>query len=719
MNKRRSSLFGAGHDKTPSIEIVGVDEEAERRGRVRIQKRVSLGHGHTHGATEGVVNSPSVGSAAAGVSNNSMAGYSAAQLAEHYANCMKLSAENKINVKNAFHLQLIDYMAEVMKTKKKSEMDNFQAASCALDASAKIYAYRVDSVHSDTLKLAGGVGKNSEDNKVKGGNDDDMDRNQGGDGDDDDDVKKKVRRKKKSATIEKNLNNINCAKFDLEFDVDPLFKKTSAQFDSGGGGGQFLCNLYMRDDGCQLLLDSEAYLPTCSNNTNTSDIGQEQDKLELALPKMEEAVLICPSFSTFVFRGWSPDNEDPAFLDLSLNSSQKTEEDGDDKHATAAAGDHAFDVNAPPVEDPEDSFLGGDGGGAFEDDPPDDQVFAEKHKAGLGMALMDVDKLRQHLSTVPNEYSYFDTGRLGAWAGPKHWKFKPLSRPGRDFVAPDVGGKSAKKLNKKDTAKEPYDFDDLYSSECLILDSIEKAMILPKKPIKLQNKTMVNWSEEKVLLPADLHYRGKDFATLFTAINFLVTDKGSGGVAEQQSVDDSINDYDFDNANDTNNFCPDVLESEGGVNSYPLDEEEEIAGPADDETLFPSQSQANLLVAAPNKVEKIQIAYAKQAKKMDMRRLKAVEWSILQSSTTENKENDEATANEASKDENNTTATVAEPISFSDLYRNLSDTKLLPSKMVDNLSVPLAFVALLHLCNERCLALESFPDFADFKILKA
>ena len=38
------------------------------------------------------------------------------------------------------------------------------------------------------------------------------------------------------------------------------------------------------------------------------------------------------------------------------------------------------------------------------------------------------------------------------------------------------------------------------------------------------------------------------------------------------------------------------------------------------------------LVSAPNKVEKIQIGYAKQAKKMDMKRLKAVEWNILQTS---------------------------------------------------------------------------------------
>ena len=222
-----------------------MDEDAERRGRVR--KRQSIGR-FTRPATEtpnaenvagqsGAPGTPQTqGSLATGVG-----GYSAAQLAEHYANCMKLSAENKINSKNAFHLQLIDYMSEMMRNKKASEMDNFQAASCALDASAKIYAYRVDSVHSDTLKLAGGVGKTAQEQEEhdKAQGNAEGDANEIGD-------KKEKRRKKDKPTIEKNLGAINCSKFDLEFDVDPLFKKTSAQFDSGSGGGQFLTSLYIK-----------------------------------------------------------------------------------------------------------------------------------------------------------------------------------------------------------------------------------------------------------------------------------------------------------------------------------------------------------------------------------------------------------------------------------------------------------------------------------------
>lgn len=64
----------------------------------------------------------------------------------------------KINMKNAFNLQLIDCMSEMLR-KKDPEMNNFQAASCTLDASTKIYAYRVDCVHIDTLKMAGGLGR--------------------------------------------------------------------------------------------------------------------------------------------------------------------------------------------------------------------------------------------------------------------------------------------------------------------------------------------------------------------------------------------------------------------------------------------------------------------------------------------------------------------------------------------------------------------------------
>ena len=44
-------------------------------------------------------------------------------------------------------------------------------------------------------------------------------------------------------TLESNISNINLKKLDLEFSVDPLFRKTSASFDDYGARGLLLSHL--------------------------------------------------------------------------------------------------------------------------------------------------------------------------------------------------------------------------------------------------------------------------------------------------------------------------------------------------------------------------------------------------------------------------------------------------------------------------------------------
>ena len=56
----------------------------------------------------------------------------------------------------------------------------------------------------------------------------------------------------------------------------------------------------------------------------------------------------------------------------------------------------------------------------------------------------------------------------------------------------------------------------------------------------------------------------------------------------------------------------------------------DMGGDGDDDLFGNTAGGLNTsLVAAPNRVEKIAIGYAKQAKKMDMRRLKSIEWELL------------------------------------------------------------------------------------------
>ena len=136
--------------------------------------------------------------------------------------------------------------------------------------------------------------------------------------------------------------------------------------------------------------------------------------------------------------------------------------------------------------------------------------------------------------------------------------------------------------------------------------------------------------------------------------------------------------------------------------------------------------QNQSLVSAPKQVEKILIGYAKQAKKMDMRKLKVIEWNTLQhlseKANQEDKENKDDNGMEketSDKEVEDSSKRMKNDsvVNFTELYQKLYDPKIrVPTRMLENLSVPLAFVALLHLCNENNLALENVPDFSNFKI---
>ena len=104
-------------------------------------------------------------------------------------------------------------------------MVGFKVAAGTLDASTKIYAYRVDNVYGDTLKIASGLGQAGKQDEGTGGEGiEGTEEGPGGeDGDPNNpDQPKKKRRLKKSSTVEKNLKNINVSKFELEFDVEDM-----------------------------------------------------------------------------------------------------------------------------------------------------------------------------------------------------------------------------------------------------------------------------------------------------------------------------------------------------------------------------------------------------------------------------------------------------------------------------------------------------------------
>lgn len=105
----------------------------------------------------------------------------AANVTELYQKAIRLNAENKINLSNSWNLKLIEHMDQVLEEEDESTT-NFTKASCTLDASVKIYGYRVDDVHLTSYKVLANLNR-SENNKKRRNGSDEAEEGQGGEED--------------------------------------------------------------------------------------------------------------------------------------------------------------------------------------------------------------------------------------------------------------------------------------------------------------------------------------------------------------------------------------------------------------------------------------------------------------------------------------------------------------------------------------------------------
>lgn len=161
---------------------------------------------------------------------------------------MKMATDNKINSTNTWSFALIDYFHDMslLRNEGGDGSINFQKASCTLDGCVKVWTSRVDSVVVETGKLLSGLQDDIDQatRKDKRGNEDGDDDDADDDGDEDGPGSSTRKRKRnKEATLAKTFGNIQIKKFELEFTVDPLFKKTSADFDEGGASGLLMNHL--------------------------------------------------------------------------------------------------------------------------------------------------------------------------------------------------------------------------------------------------------------------------------------------------------------------------------------------------------------------------------------------------------------------------------------------------------------------------------------------
>lgn len=616
-------------------------------------------------------------------------GLTNAQLAEHYANCMKLFTENKINIKNAFGLHLIDFMPEIL---NKDGETNFQVASCTLDAGTKIYASRVDCVYANTFKIASGLGiveenrRNSEQaESTENGNEHNK-------------IDKKKKKLKKSNTIEQNPTSLNIKKFDIGFQADPLFLKMSNEFDTGGLNG-FLFNTFPAHDANEQIIDSRNIpLPYIKEKEKFI----EKAELKEILNYLQNNVNIDPQLSEISFLN-SEDNirkltqshndafsppdkkKKSLFEDLAIQNTLNLEDD---------IFSEGMDENI--TEDGED-FIDKTADGIISNC---DEISRNKECTDISnkIKIQKVDDMIPILADEPSEYSYFNPNLLYGWAGPKHWKLFQINKAKHE---------SAEKSDEKNKRRTIKLFKLDYNEE----KNLEDHFIRASKSVRLSSKTMDNWSEEKTTLPDDLHYDIRKLAQIFLK---PVTIKYNRNPLEIRGIN-----YDYDNPNDCENYCPNIQDDNSDIEDektrfpnvdFTCFESTQINGKIDNISPNSENDQTGglgNLIEQPQKISKVYIHYERTAKRIDIKRLKKHMWKIL---TNNHRDNEEMVDNEITAEK------MENKIQFSKLYNILPN--YLSSTMVNNLSVPIAFVSLLHLVNEQCLTLEAHTDLSDFIIFQ-
>ncbi|KAF7718382.1 Condensin complex subunit 2/Barren family protein [Penicillium ucsense] len=464
---------------------------------------------------------------------------------------MKMATDNKINANNSWNFALIDYFHD-MSLLKEGDGVNFQKASCTLDGCVKIYTSRVDSVATETGKLLSGLA----DSRDKRGRDPEA---EGEDEDEDEDGEegfgRKSRKKTRSheATLAPSFNSLQLKKFELEFAVDPLFKKASADFDEGGAKGLLLNHLAIDGHG-KIVFDSSD--DAVDDNSKTAEDEDEQPEsadsvshdvktskssqpaaetfnndtdIDLAtlasqffpdLDRLGEQD-ICPSLKNL-------DLGDPgANLDIPLLKAPEDwrHDKSTDEHRSAEdpSGIMLDDDNAVGFDD--DDLVGfdlsgdagfGDGGEAWareaalepmlkvhrmDHDGPDadgDEEMADEDTFAISMSHQP--SKQDHESIL----SYFDNALQKNWAGPEHWKIRRI----KDTTAI----RDSSSVPKQRKEKEPFEIDFSAPLDPLIAELIylpassNSAISIPKTQWKTKGRN---------LLPDDKHFNSKSLLSLF------------------------------------------------------------------------------------------------------------------------------------------------------------------------------------------------------------
>ncbi|XP_035791930.1 condensin complex subunit 2-like [Anopheles albimanus] len=681
---------------------------------------------------------------------------------ENIKMCLKLYSDNKLSKENAWSLTIIDSFAKLISRHSKT-LQNFQVAGSTLEASTKVYGLRVDSVHTDVMRMCSELTRQTA--RAMNNNAGEQDDAGGGGGGDDADASmaeggnkenegaggqlpkaKKKRARKMVSTVTKSKESIN-APLDTNPFTDPFFAKLNSVVGDVNSSSRLMQNIIptkMSDlrlrmnypfwdaqESPNLDLDSEPDLTVDEADMcklHVQPIGPDNRLHEL---RCGYVITDAPA----------EDDEDDEVGGLAhMNDSDARAHEASIMDRSAL--DMQFDINADVEPVPSgDAFIIDydakdiDGNDDFAED---DEQALEQCK-GLMRKTIQIEDMRPVDSSCSQlEYSYRPIDHISQfWAGPAHWKFKrsTMMRARNTMVASmgnETGSTSGSIAKERLTGRrrkryEQDSLDDVFSVSEQLFQTYN-----PGRPLKginsLKSSICKKWESKKLKLPTDYKLDRDRFDKWQYARGLLIRENRNVDVELSPSEEFSCDGGDdqiscgaeMDDGQDMGAMDNDV----GFPSAIHPDTQPNIGGDA-----APSQLHNETVdvistefKGAPDKVAKINIAYAKTAKVIDMKQLKYNCWRVINSYVTP----EAPAATQPSQPSGDDTQLPLPPatqsaddrkIKFSKLYQKVP--QLLSKSMSENISKALAFYAVLHLANEKSLRLEGQADLKDFIIMKA
>ncbi|KAL1513518.1 hypothetical protein ABEB36_002920 [Hypothenemus hampei] len=575
----------------------------------------------------------------------------------------KLNAENKINQKNVWSIRIIDLLRQMV---KKENPDILTMAGNSLEVAAKVYGLRVDDIHAEALKLANAWARtfnniNQESDNVDiQYNDSDTEIPQA------EKRKQKDKKRKVLSVDKKNIISEDPANF-----LAPLPRLPAASFsaktdNSLSAIANLLTNkIRISPSGHKFLLGSDDKAWQWVSGTDASVNEEKDKKFPIKINPLKYSKL-CSQLNDFQLNAW---NETSEYDDLRTCLEEVT---------TDNQGFPVVELDGPvnDVFEQLESQDNDDEGDVIETNTVAQYVQNEIEEI-VSFAPTERTNLEEMSSYSYNTVLHTQAGVIDRiWAGPSHWKFKAIKSRNPVYTGQEQVKQVSRKRTKRQDELDPLDFSQLKTAPPV------------QNTKKLANRKMLKFDQD--LLPQLKPTIVKAMDCLKRATTMPSVSLNMKAKSEIKDKD-SINDYNYNNPNDSN-YCPDLPDNDD------CEQNEEIREDSPHDFHGPEGLMSDNLVDMPEMVLEEHLAhFLPKAKRIDMKKLRSALWCVL-----------------TQKQEYDATAVPVLPTRFRQIYEQLPAN--LPDDQVKQLSVHVTFAALLHLCNEHLLKLYQHKDLNEIRI---